>query len=509
MNMKVSLTSLAVGLALAVNPAVAQEKSASKKSEKPNVIFFYADDMGYEIGAFGHPTIETPNIDKLALDGQRWTSFYVTSPVSSPSRGSLLTGRHQVRTGLYGEKSAVVIEEDPTTQIPDNELTLAKLMKQQGYATAAVGKWHLGGVEAAYPTRHGFDYWYGMPQSNDNYKTFTLSMKETVEAMSRGDMAAIKERQEKVFESYLDPQPHNWNIPTIRSEKVNGEYVDELVAQPTDQDYLTHNLTLEGQKFIEENKDNPFFLYLAYDKPHLPHFHHPDFKGKSPMGPLGDVMAEMDASVGKILDTLEENGLRDDTLIVLTSDNGPWMVYEVLQGTGGFLQNGKQSTYEGGVRVPAIFNWPGKIEPARVTGMGSTLDILPTLAALTNQELPKDMVFDGYDLSPTLLEGEPTERVDMPYYWAGEMFAYRYGDYKIHFNLFDVLNHGFKKVNYDKPELYNLMADPGERFDIAADNPEIVEELTKRAKAYDKNLDRAAPIFDQGFHDAMKKDANE
>ncbi|HAX93932.1 MAG TPA: arylsulfatase, partial [Bacteroidales bacterium] len=315
---------LALNGILCVGCASQQNELPEKadRGNRPNFIVVFADDMGHgDIGAFGNPTIRTPNLDNMANQGQKWTNFYSAAPVSTPSRAALLTGRLPVRTGMSSEKRRVLFP-DSNGGLPQSEVTIAKLLNDNSYHTAAVGKWHLGHFSPYLPTDHGFDSYFGIPYSNDMDKIDPTDHFTLVE-------------QEK-YQAY--------NVPLMR----NGD----IVERPADQRTITRRYTEETVKLIKEFRDEPFFIYLAHSMPHIPLFRSEEFKGRSAAGIYGDVIEEIDWSVGRILETLREEGLTETTLVVFTSDNGPWLTFRTHGGSPGLLRGGKGGTFEGGMREP-------------------------------------------------------------------------------------------------------------------------------------------------------------
>jgi arylsulfatase A len=493
----IALVALLVGCEVMVMPPV-EEKG------KPNIVILFADDLGYgDLASYGHPSVRTPNLDILAREGQRWTDFYVAAPVCSPSRGALLTGKLPNRTGLYGRQINVLFPND-TAGMPAREFTLAEALKQQGYATAIIGKWHLGDALDVYPTRHGFDYWYGLPYSNDMDWVDEMTSTELMALAAQGKMIELQEEITARLTKYFDPKFEYWNVPLIRSEKHNNTYTDEVLERPVDQRTLTRRYTEEAIDFIERSKARPFLLYLPYTMPHAPIFRSDAFIGKSLVGRYGDVLEELDWSVGEIVSKLKELNLDRNTLVVFTSDNGPWLLMKQHGGTAGILKQGKGTTFEGGMRVPAIFWWPGAVKPGTRSGIGSTLDIYTTVLSLAgagplsgSNRLDLTDMFDGFDLTDTLLNETPSPRNVMAYYRSGELRAFRKGPYKLHLITEGAFQQPPAKTVHHEPLLYHLGDDPGERFDIAAQNPSVVADLMQAIKRHRFDMIEQPPIFDQ------------
>lgn len=419
------------------------------KTSRPNFIIILADDMGYgDIGAFGNPTIKTPNLDNMAHQGQRWTNFYVAAPVSTPSRAGLLTGRLPVRTGMCSEKKRVIFP-DTKGGLQASEITIASALKKEGYATACIGKWHLGTYLPQFsPNAHGFDYYFGIPYSND---------------MDRIDGPDGRE-------ALMHPKIDYFNVPLMRNS--------EIIERPADQTTITKRYTQEAINFIKQNKKKPFFIYLANSMPHVPLFRSKKFENISLRGIYGDVVEELDWSVGEILSALKENGLDDNTFVIFTSDNGPWLIFNEFGGSAGLLKGGKGGTNEGGMREPTIFWWPGKIKPGVVMDMATTMDILPTFCSLAGAHLPNDRIYDGFDISSVIFGTGPDPRDVVFYYRDTQVYAIRKGAYKAHFITQPAYGSDIKTIQ-DPPLLYNLNVDPSEKYNIAEKHPEVIAEIKK------------------------------
>ncbi len=431
---------------------------------RPNFIVIYADDLGYgDLGCYGHPMIRTPHLDRMAAEGMRFTQFYSAAEVCTPSRAALLTGRYPIRNGMCHSQFRV-LRNNAAGGLPREEITLAELLKQRGYATGMVGKWHLGHLPEHLPPHHGFDDYFGMPYSND--------MLPAPDAP-------------KGREKFFAENPAYWRTPLIRGTNV-------IEAQP-DQRFLTRRYTEEAVRFIRTHKNGPFFLYFAHTFPHVPLFASADFRGKSPAGFYGDVIEELDWSVGRVLDTVRAQGLAERTLVLFSSDNGPWLIFNHHGGSAGPLREGKGSTWEGGMRVPGIFWWPGRI-PAGVVQreVAATLDVLPTFAKLAGAPLPT-VTLDGVDISPLLFNTGRVERDAFFYYRGDVLFAARMGEWKAHF----ITRSGYgpdQPETHDPPLLFHLGEDLGERFNRAAEHPEVLERI---ARAVQRHRDTLQPVRSQ------------
>jgi arylsulfatase A-like enzyme len=452
------LRTLASILALLAHQASAAEPA--KPNRPPNVIIILADDQGYgDAGCYGARDFATPNLDRLAREGVRFTDFYVAQPVCSASRAALLTGCYPNRIGIFG-----ALNPSSTHGISSEEKTLAEVLKPRGYATAIYGKWHLGHRPKFLPTRHGFDDYFGLPYSNDMWPKH--------------------------------PTDRFPDLPLFEGEKV--------IEYNPDQTKLTTWYTERAVKFIEKNKDRPFFLYVPHTMPHLPLHVSDRFKGKSKQGLYGDVIMEIDWSVGEILAALKKHGLDEQTLVIYTSDNGPWLSYGNHAGSAGQLREGKMTTWEGGVREPCLMRWPGHI-PAGIVCRepAMTIDILPTVAKLAGAELPRHPI-DGLDIWP-LVTGKPGAKSPHEafyFYWDRHLEAVRSGRWKLHFPHSYITLSGKPGGRDGKPALYkegktplalyDLETDPGETRDVAKEHPDVVRRLETLADKAREDLGDSA-----------------
>jgi len=452
-------------LPLAIVAAVGQLVAAAEPT-RPNVVIILTDDQGYgDIGCYGATDIRTPNIDRLARDGLRFTNFYVSQPVCTASRASLLTGCYANRVSLTG-----ALNHTSNVGINSRETLLSELCKSQGYATAIYGKWHLGHHPPFLPTRHGFDEFFGIPYPNDH-----------------GPLHPVVKG--------LPP------LPLFENETV--------VGRDPDQSQFTRQITERSIRFIDRHKDSPFFLYVAHVMPHVPIFASEKFRGTSGRGLYGDVVQELDWSVGEILEALRRNGLDEKTLVIFTSDNGPFLSYGEHAGSAGPFRGGKLTTFEGGVRMPGIVRWTGHVPAGRVTDeLASTMDLFVTIAGLVGAKLP-GVKLDGIDVTPLLLGRADSKGREALWYYSGdELQAVRQGDWKLHvpheyLEVAGAPGRGGKPSNFGqiKPQsielsgirgiasrhgyrvesmgltLYNLKDDPGEKTDVSAKHPDVVKRL--------------------------------
>ncbi len=450
---------------------------AAETVRPPNVILVVADDMGYgDLGCYGHPTIRTPTLDRLAQEGQKWTSFYAAASVCTPSRAALLTGRWPLRSGMCSDR-ALVLYAGAKGGLPAEEITLAEILKSRGYATACIGKWHLGELPEYLPLRQGFDYFYGTPFSND-------------EKVSDKWRDAFRGAPSWEIPLFYHPKSEYWDIPLIRQEKV--------IERPVDQTRLTKNYIQEALLFIERHKDRPFFIYLAPNMPHVPLFSSAAFQD-APAGPYGSAIEEIDWGIAQIVGKLTEADLGRNTLVVFTSDNGPWLEFREHGGSAGLLRDGKNTTWEGGHRVPAVFWWPGRIKRDVVTDIGCTLDLFTTIADLAGARVPMDRVIDGVDLRRRLTGAGASPRQEMFYYRGRKVYAVRTGLFKAHFLTKPGWGRNLQETRHEPPLLYHLGEDPGEKYDVAAQHPAVIEKIRKALSNHQATVIPGEDQLTKGF----------
>lgn len=427
--------------------AAANRAEHPETGRPPNIVVVFADDLGYgDLGCYGAEKIKTPHLDRMAAEGLRFTDFYCSAAVCSPSRAGLLTGRYHVRMGINH-----VFFPYSNNGLDTSEICVARLLKERGYATACIGKWHLGHLPQFLPMRHGFDYYYGIPYSND------------MDVESRGDPP----------------------VPLMRGE--------EIIEQPVNQRTVTRRYTEEAVQFMREHKDQPFFVYLPHTMPHVPLFVSEEFEGRSDAGLYGDVVEEMDWGMGQILDAIQELGLDENTLVIFTSDNGPWLRFGEHGGSAGPLRQGKGTTFEGGMRVPCVMRWPGYIGEGRVeNSVACTLDFLPTFVALAGGAAPDDRVIDGLDIRGLLAGTAPRAHEEFHYFHQGRHEAYRSGKWK--------LKRPFSGNVYgerlEHPTLlFDLENDPGEQTNLAQAHPEILADMETAMDAFWESLQPLPPTI--------------
>lgn len=422
----------------------------------PNFIIIFADDLGYgDLGCYGHPTIKTPNLDKMAQEGMKLTQFYVAASLCTPSRAGLLTGKLPIRNGMCGRRG--VLFPDSGGGLPATEMTIARALQTKNYATACIGKWHLGHLPQYLPTNHGFDYYFGIPYSND-----------------------------------MSPEQSNWEYakaafpPTPLMENTN------IIASEPDQSQLTKRYTEKAIDFINNNKNRPFFLYLPHTFPHVPLYVDAKNQNRSKRGLYGDVVEVLDWSVGQILTTLKEHNLAKNTFVLFTSDNGPWGWAGINGGSQGLLKGKKGSPWEGGYRVPAIA-WMPETVPANQhsDAIATTLDLFPTFLNWGGIDSNKYDKTDGLDIRETFTKG--TEIQDEVFYYRNKDFiAYRHKDWKIF--LKDPNPWQEEYTEKDLPLLFNINEDPSEQFNLAKDYPDIISKMMDRA---DQHQQSVTPVVSQ------------
>lgn len=420
--------------------------SAPETRRRPNVVLINCDDLGYgDLGCYGSTRNATPAIDRLATEGLRFDSFYMASPVCSPSRGAMLTGCYPPRIGFDSFDGLPVLFPGQGLGLPASETTLATVLRDAGYRTQMVGKWHCGDQPGFLPTDHGFDHWFGLPYSNDMGRQAP---------MTEGPLAPPPGTEP----FFLNP------LPLMLDQTV--------IEQQPDQAALTERYLTEAVRFVRDAGDNPFFLYFAHLYVHVPLYVQPRFAAESDNGAYGAAVACIDWALAVLLHELEAQGIADDTIVIFTSDNGS---RGVDGGSNAPLRGAKTSTWEGGMRVPCIVRWPGTVAPGRTTAeVATSMDLYPTLAGLCGASVPDDRTIDGRDITPLLEDDAAATPHDAVfYYWMDQLEAVRAGRWKVH----------YAKHGVERTELYDLDADPAETTDVAATHPEVLVELAVHAEA--------------------------
>ena len=458
-----------------------QAENTDRRSP-PNIIVIFMDDMGYgDLGCFGSKTIRTPHLDRLAAQGRKFTSFMVASPVCSPSRAALLTACYPKRVGMHRH----VLFPTSTKGLHPAEHTIADQLKAQGYATACIGKWHLGHHPEVLPTAQGFDSYFGIPYSNDMNHP---DNKHKAQGGPNG-MDLL----------WNDPASTltKWNTPLFENEKI--------VELPLDQRTVTRRYTQKAIDFVKANRERPFFVYLPHSMPHIPLYVPDDVRDPDPKRAYINTIEHIDAEIGRLLATLDESGLAPNTYVIFTSDNGPWLPFKHHGGSAGLLRDGKGTTFEGGQRVPCVIRGPGVPAGTVCDELTGTIDVLPTLAALTGSPLPEERKIDGLDVSGLWL-GTATEspRKEFVYYTAqGAVEGLRQGDWKLLVKMSAAPRPSQDTNSKSPPEarqkpqepellLFDLKNDLGEKNNLAAAQPEVVGRLRARLEDLDAEITRNA-----------------
>ena len=437
---------------------------------KPNFIIIFTDDQGYgDLGCFGSTKIKTPNIDRMAMEGRRFTNFMVASPVCTPSRAALLTGCYPKRVGMHQH----VLFPSSTKGLNSTEHTIADHLKGQGYATAAFGKWHLGHHPETLPQQNGFDTYFGIPYSND---------------MNHPDNKGKPKGGWSGMDAlWKDPKSTltKWKTPLMENEKI--------IELPADQRTVTRRYTQKAIDFITVNKDKPFFVYLPHSMPHIPLYVPEDVRDPNPLNAYTNTIEHIDAEVGRLMDKVRELKLSKNTYVIYTTDNGPWLPFKHHGGSAGPLRDGKGSTFEGGQRVPCVMWAPGRIPAgSECHELMGTIDLLPTIATLTGTPLPAKQKIDGLDASALLTGKAKSPRQEFLYYTSrGEIQGLRQGKWKL---LVKKPRNARKNRKATVPEvlLFNLIADMGEKNNLAKANPALVQKLTNRMDELDAEITRNA-----------------
>ena len=437
--------------------------------QKPNVVIIFTDDQGYQdLGCYGSPLIQTPSIDRMAKDGLKLTDFYVSASVSSASRAGLLTGRLNTKNGVKG----VFFPE--SAGMPSEEITLAEALKEQGYTTGCFGKWHLGDLKGHLPTDQGFDYYYGIPYSNDMY--IAPSQQFASDAIFREGYTLVKAKEDQEF-------VRTASRAAVKKRLNNASPLfegDRIMEYPCDQSTTTRRYFDHAIDFVEQhNKQQPFFLYITPSMPHVPLFVSEQFRGKSKRGLYGDAVEEIDWNVGRFLDYLDTKGLAENTLVIFASDNGPWLSFKEEGGSADPLRGGKFSYYEGGVRVPCIIRWKGVV-PAGVTSDAiiASIDLFPTIMHYAGSHSFRQEI-DGINVSSFFENPSLRLRDEYVYVKSGQVYGIRKGDWVY---LPKTGNSKFKEG--DVPELFNLKQDVGESDNLAQKYPDKVKELQELMQKY-------------------------
>ena len=440
----------------------------AKADEKPNFIIIFTDDQGYnDLGCFGSKTIKTPHLDQLAAEGRKYTSFYVPCSVCSPSRAALMTGCYPKRLGMHRH----VLFPKSDYGLHPNEYTIADHLKANGYATACVGKWHLGHHAEILPRAQGFDSYYGIPYSND---------------MNHPDNKRLNKLSSDERWADQESAVTGWNTPLVENE--------EIIELPVDQRTITRRYTDKAIDFVKANKDKPFFLYLPHSMPHIPLYVPEDVHDPNPANAYKCVIEHIDTQIGRLTKTVRDLGLSEKTWIIFTTDNGPWLQFRNHGGSADPLRAGKGTTFEGGQRVPCIMWAPGRIPAGTSTNaFTSTMDLLPTIAAITKTELPKTKI-DGFDISTTFNSDE-TPRDELIFYSKnGPLEGIRKGDWKY----LEVTPRKNKKNPNPKTNkyLFNLAEDIGEQNNLLVSKPEIAAALKNQMQQADDEITaNARPVW--------------
>ncbi|MFI3259614.1 MAG: sulfatase-like hydrolase/transferase [Rikenellaceae bacterium] len=466
-NSTTLITATLLGSLVVSSPTVTAAKTKAKKSAKPNVVIIFTDDQGFgDLGCFGSPNIKTPNIDKMADEGLKLTSFYVSASVSSASRAALLTGRLNIHNGVTG------VFFPNATGMSTNEVTMAEALKGQGYTTACIGKWHLGDIDGNLPLDQGFDEYFGIPYSNDMYIGSTHTFAESIEWREGFDLAKAQEHQEiaKVKQNAIKKIR---NFPPL----FEG---DEIVEFPCDQATTTRRYFDRAIEFIERCRSNkePFFAYITPAMPHYPLFASEEFEGRSERGLYGDVVEEIDYNVGRLIDYLDKSKLSKNTIFIFASDNGPSLNYKELGGSAGPFRDGKFSIYEGGVRVPFVVKWDGVIPAGSSSdSIVASIDLFPTIMHYAGVDY-SSLGIDGIESSSFFENPTKGLRDEYLYIFNGKILGIRKGDWAY------LPYTGSKKNNRNTPELFNLKEDISQSNNIHDQFPEKVAELDALMQSY-------------------------